>query len=84
MKNINLQILKFFLCQPPQSYFYSHPSKMKKQTTLLPPLNPLALIFHITGLGMQTEMIFGRMTRATLEVLGVRFLFDLPSSFFTG
>ena len=31
---------------------------------------------------MQTEMIFGRMTRATLEVLGVKFLFDLPSSFF--
>ena len=31
---------------------------------------------------MQTEMIFGRMTRATLEVLDVKSIFDLPSSFF--
>ena len=30
---------------------------------------------------MQTETIFGRMTRALLEVLAVKFLFNLPSSF---
>ena len=35
----------------------------------------------IRWLGMQTETIFGRMTRALLEVLTVKFLFNFPSSF---
>ena len=30
---------------------------------------------------MQTDTIFGRMTRALLEVLAVKFLFNFPSSF---
>ena len=30
---------------------------------------------------MQTEKIFGRMTRALLEVLAVKSLFNFPSSF---
>ena len=50
-------------------------------TTLFPSLSKTALRFLVRGLGMQAEMTFGRMTRAMLEVLVVKFLFDFPSTF---
>ena len=39
MKGVSTQILKFYPCQPPQSYFCSHPSPSnKKKNNFVPTL----------------------------------------------
>ena len=72
---VHLVLSDEFTCSEPirpDSATPGEPTGKRPGPVQYPTLSPTSLIFHVRGLGMQKEMIFGRMTRATLEVLGVK------------
>ena len=51
------------------------------QTTFFPTFESNSFELFVRVLGMSTEVIFDRMTRVMMEVLSVKFLFHLPTTF---